>query len=194
MVGNETVLRQPKRKPKPLDRTTLNDLALSYVARFSTSGARLEAYLARKIRERGVAEGETQLDPRAVVERLMELNYVDDEAYARARAGGLLRKGYGGRRVEQALRAAGIDDGVRESVSPGEGRSRRAALTLARKRGFGPFGSEVPDRAKREKQIAAMIRAGHGFDAARRLVEAASVEQAEEWVDEAAGEGDDAFG
>ena len=163
----------------------MNGLALSYAARFATSGAKLEAYLVRKIRERGVADGEAPLDPRAVVERLVELKYVDDEAYARAKGGSLLRKGYGGRRVEEALRAAGIDEEVREETRPDESAMREAALAMARKRRFGPFGSEQADRAKREKQIAAMIRAGHGFEAARALIDADTIEAAEDWVSEA---------
>ncbi len=185
MVSKETVNRRKKRQPRPLDEGGLQDLALAYAARFATSGAKLEAYLARKIRERGVAEGVESLDPQAVVARLVELKYVDDEAYARAKASGLLRRGYGGRRVEQALRAAGIPETLRAEAAPEEVQSRRAAVSLARKRGFGPFGVQAPDRAQREKQIAAMIRAGHGFDAARAIIDAPSIEQAELWLAEA---------
>jgi hypothetical protein len=36
-----------------------------------------------------------------------------------------------------------------------------------------------------------MLRAGHGMEAARRLVNAASPEEAESWVAEADDEGDD---
>ncbi len=185
MVSDVTTPRRRKRTPKPLDKTSLNDLALSYVARFSTTGAKLEAYLARKIRERGVAEGEESLDPRVVVERLVELKYVDDEAYARAKAGSLLRKGYGGRRIEQALRVAGIEEDVREESQPSELAARQAAFALARKRGFGPFARDTVGRDRHEKQIAAMIRAGHGFEAARALLTAESVEAAEDWVAQA---------
>ena len=44
---------RPDRKPSPLTATRLQDLALSYVARFATTRAKLEAYLVRKLRERG---------------------------------------------------------------------------------------------------------------------------------------------
>lgn len=185
MVAKETGNSRRKRPPRPLDRASLNDLALSYVARFATSGAKLESYLVRKIRERGVADGE-ELDPAAVVERLIELKYVDDEAYAMSKAGSLLRKGYGARRVEQALRADGIDEGLRSDMTPSEVELRRAVIMLARKRRFGPFGDALPEglegHKKREKQIAAMVRAGHGFDAARTVVEAKSEEELDEWL------------
>ena len=57
-------------------------------------------------------------------------------------------------------------------VRAGAGAQRRAALTLARKRRFGPFGAAPLDRPAREKQIAAMLRAGHGLDLARAVIEA----------------------
>jgi len=172
---------RPHRNPRPIDAARLDELALAYVARFATSRAKLEGYLRRKLRERGWAgEGEPPLE--ALVERLAAAGYVDDEAYARARTGSLLRRGYGQRRVSQALGAAGIGAELREAVRPDENAARRAALAMIKKRGFGPFGQALPERAAREKQIAAMLRAGHALDSARELVDAASREAAEEWA------------
>lgn len=170
--------------PKPLDAARLEELALAYVARFATSRAKLEAYLLRKLRERGWAEddvGEVEPDVAALAARFVAAGYVDDAAFARARTGSLLRRGYGQRRVTQALGAAGIGEDIRAEVRAGEGARREAALTMARKRRLGPFGSPV-DRAGREKQIAALLRAGHALDSARELVDAASVEAAEAWA------------
>jgi regulatory protein len=171
------------RQPKPLDAARLDELALTYVARFATSAAKLERYLRRKLRERGW-EGEREADLPALVGRYVELGYVDDEAYARAKSGSLLRRGYGTRRVGEALREAGIDEAIRETVRPGEGVERRAALAMARKRGFGPFGRETLDRERRQKQIAAMLRAGHPLDSAREMVDAPSEAAAEQWAAE----------
>jgi len=176
--------RGPRRPPKPLDAARLDELALGYVARFATSAAKLERYLRRKLRERGW-DGEREPDLPAVIRRYVELGYVDDEAFARARSGSLLRRGYGTRRIGEALREAGIGEAIREEVRPGEAAERRAALALARKRGFGPFGSESLDRERRQKQIAAMLRAGHPLDSAREMVDAASEAAAEQWAAEA---------
>ncbi|MBY0519066.1 MAG: hypothetical protein K2P79_01420 [Sphingomonas sp.] len=44
------------------------------------------------------------------------------------------------------------------------------ALTFARKRRIGPFAATLADRPQREKQLAAMLRGGHDFDTARRIV------------------------
>jgi len=61
---------------------------------------------------------------------------------------------------------------------------------MAQKRGFGPFGRSEPDRAVREKQIAAMLRAGHRLDSARELVNAASQQAALDWAGEPSDEDD----
>ena len=61
--------------------------------------------------------------------------------------------------------------------------ARPQALALAQKRRFGPFGSAELDRPAREKQIAAMLRAGHPLDMARTLVTASDRAAAEEWAE-----------
>ncbi|WAT17487.1 regulatory protein RecX [Aurantiacibacter sp. MUD11] len=185
MEGNRQECKREKRTKKPLDSTQLNDLALAYVARFATSAAKLERYLHRKLRERGW-DGEDEPDVESLVNRYVERGYVDDEVYARAKAGDLLRRGYGGRRVKQALGQAGISGQVAEEAAPSEHAARMAALHMARKRGFGPFAvAEVPPE-KREKHIAAMLRAGHKFDHVRTVLDSEDEVAAEQWVDEAA--------
>ncbi|MGX7953651.1 regulatory protein RecX [Tsuneonella sp. HG249] len=162
----------------------LDELALAYVARFATSAAKVEQYLVRKLRERGWDDKKTA-DPRAIVDRFVELGYIDDEAWARAKSGGLSRRGYGQRRVNQTLAAAGIAEDIRNEARLGEAEERRAALALASRRRFGPWGERTDDGDRRQKQIAAMLRAGHGFDAARAVVDAASIADAEAWAEEA---------
>ena len=90
MVGecgtNMAMAARPPRKPRPpLDAAKLDELALSYVGRFSTSRARLKAYLGRKLRERGWAgTGEPPIE--ALTDKLAQLGYVDDRAFALAKA------------------------------------------------------------------------------------------------------------
>ena len=194
--GKRQTKRRERRPPKPLDETKLEELALAYVARFATSAGKLEQYLKRKLRERGWPgrdEGADAPDTAALVQRYKERGYVDDAAYAKMRSADLLRRGYGARRVGQALGQAGIDEATRERVEPGEAAKRQAALHLAGKRRFGPFAVKWVDPAKREKQIAAMLRAGHSFDHVRAVLDAESEAAAQEWVDEARDEDDDGF-
>lgn len=188
--------RRTKRPPKPLNSAKIEELALAYVARFATSAGKLEAYLRRKLRERGVAEGEEEPDIGALVARFAARGYIDDAGYARARSGDLLRRGYGRRRIAQALHGAGIEEEIREACIPDTARLRSAALAMARKRRFGPFyagpGEDAADRHKRrEKQLAAMLRAGHDFEIARTVIDAGGVAQLDEWLAEAREDGNE---
>jgi regulatory protein len=175
------------RKPSPLSASKLEELALAYAARFATTRAKLEGYLNRKLRERGW-DGESMPDAAALARRFAEAGYVDDAVYARMKTESLLRRGYGARRVGEALRAAGVEQSVREDVTPAAGEGRRAALALARRRRFGPWGLALPDRPLQEKQIAAMLRAGHTLDNARQIVEATGIAAVEEWAESANGD------
>lgn len=191
MGSYKQACKQSRRAKKPLDASRLGELALAYVARFATSGARLERYLKRKVREQGWAEGEREPDIAALVARYAELGYIDDRGFATARSDSLLRRGYGARRVAQVLGQDGIAEDIRSDLKPDESRQRQAALAMASKRRFGPFGSEPPDRAGRERQLAAMLRAGHALDFAREMIDAQSVAAAESWAHEL--DGDDGF-
>lgn len=186
-------IRPSRALPAPLDTARLQELALAYVARFATTSAKLERYLSRKIRERGWNDDDgKQTDSRPdlaqIAAHFVELGYIDDEAYARSRSGGLLRRGFGPRRVSQDLQAAGINEQVRNDLAPGEAAIRKAALAMARKRRFGPFANADPSLdpkqalARKQKQIAAMLRAGHGFETASAIMNAPDVAAAVDWA------------
>jgi regulatory protein len=193
--------RESRRTPPPLDASRLDAMALAYVARFATSGAKLEAYLLRKLMQRGWAgaqddgtdpeDGGAGLDASlmrelvaALVIRFVAAGYVDDRAFARTRSGGLQRRGYGKRHIAQALGQAGIAADDAAPALPNEAAARAATLALARRRRLGPYGAGGLDRAAREKQIGALLRAGHPLDSARELVNAPSIEAAEAWARE----------
>lgn len=160
------------RKPRPpLDAVKLDELALSYVGRFATSRAKLLTYLRRKLRERGWGgEGEPALDDLA--DRLVRLGYVDDRAYALSKARSLIGRGYGERRVRQALSLAGIaEEEAGDARQLAQAEAVDSALRFARRRSLGPFALERPDPRHRERAMAAMIRAGHGFGLARAIID-----------------------
>ena len=162
--------RERRTRP-PLDKGRLDELALAYVGRFATSRAKLRAYLQRKLRERGW-DGDQPADPGAVAERLAALGYVDDRAFASMKGRALTARGYGARRVGAALHAAGIaeDDGA-EARKAAEVAAEASALRFARRRRLGPFAAVAAnDRAARDKAVAAMLRAGHPLDIARRVI------------------------
>ncbi len=161
--------------PKPIDAAALEQMALRYVERFATTRGRLTDYLMRKIRERGWDGGASAAlaEPGELAQRMADLGYIDDRAFAEHRAAAMQRRGLGGRRVAGAFREAGIDEGDAESVAPAiADRAVESALAYARRKRIGPYGSGEGDRKLHEKQLAGMLRAGHRFDLARKIVAA----------------------
>lgn len=163
--------RKPRRPVPPLNESRLQELALSYVGRFATTRAKLRAYLARKVRERGW-NGENEPDFARLADRFAERGYVDDAAYALSKAQALTGRGYGKRRVIEKLRIAGIEDADGEAArSHAEQKTVSAALRFAERRRLGPFARDkLADRKSQEKAIAAMVRAGHPFGLARAII------------------------
>ena len=165
-----TDARRTRPKPRPLDESALQELALRYVGRFATTRAKLRTYLARKVRERGWA-GAAQPDLAALSDRLADHGYVDDAGYALSKARNLTGRGFGRRRVADSLRAAGIgeEDGA-GALGHAADNCVRSAIRFAERRRIGPFApSDANDPRLREKWIAAMVRTGHGFDTARTI-------------------------
>lgn len=177
-------VRQKIREVRPLDAASLRELALAYVGRFATTRAGLVRYLGRKLRERGW-QGDVPPDTAALAESLAGLGYVDDAAFAGAKARSLLRRGYGARRIDQALWAAGVADADREEADREAGDGRIAsALRLAERKGWGPYAAEaVSDPKFRQRALAAFVRAGHDARLSRQILALAPGSDVRELMD-----------
>jgi len=160
-----------RRAPTPLDQKRLEEVALKYVERFATTRSKLRDYLKRKLRERGW-DGGGEPDLAALAERFAELGYVDDSAFALGKARALAGRGYGKRRLVEKLRIAGVDDADGEAArAHADEEAVAAALRFAERRRLGPFAlAPAADPREREKALAAMVRAGHGFGLARAII------------------------
>ena len=163
---------QRARKPRPpLNADSLAELALRYVGRFATTRAKLRSYLTRKLRERGWSDDRAP-DVDGLAERFAASGYIDDSAYALAKSRSLVSRGYGEARLRQSLRVAGVEDedgaAARELAAE---EAADSALRFAKRRRIGPYAGEKADLRARDKAIAAMIRAGHTFDLARKIVD-----------------------
>jgi len=164
--------RPPRARPA-LDQTALERLALGYAGRYATSRPKLADYLFRKLSERGWA-GEDDPPVARIVARFAELGYVDDRALADAKGRALGARGYGGRRLAAALGGLGIDEADSRDARDHAGETAwTTALRFAERKRIGPFAGDVGDEKTRRRAFAAMMRAGHSFDHARRIVAAA---------------------
>lgn len=171
MAQKWRVPRLPSNRNIPaLDRESLQRLALRYVERYATTQAKLARYLQRKTQTRGwAADDEPPID--AIVARMAELGYVNDRAFAEMRTASLSRRGYGRRRINADLHAAGIGrEDVDAAVPDDEEAARISALAFARRKRIGPFAEGEPDQAARRRAFAAMVRAGHPLDIIQEIL------------------------
>lgn len=164
--------KSAKKPAPPLNDARLRNLALHYVGKYATTQAKLGTYLTRKIRERGW-DGERYADVAALVEQFAELGYINDSQFAEARSRAFVRRGFGERRLNEDLRSSGIaaSDAVPAKEHMSESQFT-AAENFARRKRIGPFASETAPPEKRHKQLQAFLRAGHGFEMAKRFVSA----------------------
>jgi regulatory protein len=177
------------REPRPIDAAQLQELAVGYAARYSTTAAKLRRYLQRKLGER-VWTPETPADIDALVARIVTLGYVDDRAYAASKQRDLTARGFGAGRVKGALNAAGVSrDNIAAALAPDDEAPAdpyAPAIAFARRRRFGPFAREgtPADPARRSRELAAMARAGHDFAVAKRVLSAVDEDAALRFLEE----------
>jgi regulatory protein len=164
-----------RRPPGKVTEAYLQRAALAYLERFASSAANLKRVLQRRVARRCRLRGE---DPEAfaplveaVVEKSRRSGLVDDAAYAEARVATLRRRGGSARAIRAKLAQKGIDrTTIAEALPEEPDAEENAAHALARRRRLGPYRAE--DRAPaREKDLAALARAGFSFEIARRVID-----------------------
>ncbi|WP_051329947.1 regulatory protein RecX [Niveispirillum irakense] len=178
---------QPGRKIRRVTPDYLDRAALHYLERFATSSANLRRVLMRRVlasaqaHDTDPAQGAEWVE--ALIARYLRSGLLNDALYAEMKAGGLQRRGGSTRAIRQKLRAKGLDEtevekaiGGLEGAAEGEA-DLNAAIAYARRRRLGGFrpdrdGTGEARRQRRDKDIAAMARAGFDLATARRVIDA----------------------
>lgn len=173
--------RREKKRPRKVTERYLGNVARWYVERYAPCTGQLRKALMKRVR-RGIAEhgGDTEEAMawvEAVIAQQVKLGAVNDAAYARAWAASYHRRGKALRDIRYRLRGKGlpsdiIDDALRELREETEGDpDLAAACAYARRRRFGPF-RLIPSKReeRREKDLAAMMRAGHRYGLVKRVL------------------------
>ncbi len=169
------------RKPPPrLSGAYLERAAVSHLERYSSSIANLRQVLRRRAQRSCVhhdsdpTEAEPLID--AAIERLCGLGLLDDRAYA----AGLLRRwrarGRSSRQIAAGLRAKGVAPELCDELLSHSGEADpdlSAARVYARRRRLGPYRHDPEQRlARRERDFAALARAGYSPDVAEQVLDA----------------------
>jgi len=167
----------PARKPpRPVTPAYLQRAALAYLERYASSAENLRRVLKRKVDKRCRLRGE---DPAAfqemideVVAKSLRTGLIDDTRYAQARVATLRRRGGSARAIQAKLSAKGVDRTTIAAALEGgeEDDEEKAAHAFARRRRLGPYrpGERAPYR---DKDLAALARAGFSFDVARQVID-----------------------
>ena len=164
---------KPRATAPPLNEERLHELALRYVGKYATTRAKLRAYLdaqaprARMGRRR--ASPTSTRSPSDSPSSAMSTTLPTRSAKSRS----LSARGYGKRRLtEQLRRPASTRTTARSRTRMPM--TRRSKPRCASPRGGGSDRSRrsAADPRQREKWIAAMVRAGHGFALARAILRA----------------------
>jgi len=148
---------------------------MHYLERYAATTARLRGVLRRKIvlscRHHGddPSRFDEMLD--AVVAKCVASGLVDDARFAENRAATLRRKGQSARAVAAKLAAKGVprDLAVLHGTTSDEQELAAARIAAKRKR-LGPW-SRGDRLAGRQKDLAALARAGFGMGIARAVID-----------------------
>lgn len=179
---------KPRRKPKPATPERLRKAALSYIDRYATSAANLHEVLMRRVRrstrlhETDMAEATRWADD--IVADFVKRKLVNDRLYAENRAASLHRSGASRRKIEMSLKIKGVggDDiaAALEALAEAHPDAEfTAACRHAQRRRLGPWRRD--DRAaRRDRDLAAMARAGFGYRLASHVIDAADAEALED--------------
>lgn len=166
------------RAARPITPAYLERAALYYLERYGASAEMLRRVLKRRVETRCRLRGETPDDfsemIETVVARALGAGLVDDAAFAAAKVRSLRRRGGSARAIGAKLAAKGVD---REIVGAAlseeqEGGEDEAAFAYAKRRRLGPYRQPSARAAARERDLAAMARAGFALSLARRVVDA----------------------
>ena len=165
------------RQRRPLDAKALEAAALRYLSQRGASRAQLARVLQRRV-DRDARRREVEAPPEAsewieaVLAKMESWGYLDDAKYAADKAKAMRRRGASRRKIEAKLAEKGIDRGLAEEAFGEEerGAEQEAALRLVRRRRFGR------DPERRQKELAALARAGFSYATAKAALDAASDE------------------
>lgn len=179
-----------ERVPKPVTERYLQNAAVFYLGRYSSSAANLGEVLKRKVRRRNEGHAPPSAEQEdmvaATVGKCVSLGLVNDTDYARAKARSLHSAGKSLRMIETALRHKGVErediekalDALREER--GDNLEQAAALAYARRRRFGPWRTRDGDEDKKRRELSSLARAGFSYRLASVIVDATSAEEIED--------------
>ncbi|MDX1484429.1 MAG: RecX family transcriptional regulator [Alphaproteobacteria bacterium] len=158
-------------------------MALWYLARFQATAQSLERVLLRRVTRSARHHGTDPAEGRAMVADLIaryrRAGLIDDAAFAQARAKTLHARGVARRAIAARLRAKGVGaaeiEAALAALADGETDAAEVDLAAARRtaqrRRLGPWRPAEQRAARRERDLAALARAGFPYPVAKAVID-----------------------
>ena len=183
--------RKARKLPRRMTAARLENIALHYLGRYASSSGNLRRVLMRRVERAVAAHGDDPADGARLVDALLarfqRSGLIDDRAYATQKAASLQRRGASRFGIRGKLRQKGvetdlIDDAMATLDEGGSGAGElAAACALIRRRRLGPYRAAGQRAAMRQKDLAALARAGFSLDIARHALAAPDRLTLEAW-------------
>lgn len=172
--NNSTYKRKPQKKITP---QRLKNIGLYYLKRFESSVENLRMVLKRRVDayakenpQWNKAEGYQWVED--VLADFERLHYLDDSRYAEIKVRSYLNSGKPARYIENKLRQKGISAAqINDILAEQEYNPLEMAKALAKRKKIGPFRPQEQQKEFRQKDMAALVRAGFDYDVVCQVLE-----------------------
>lgn len=182
MSDRKSAAPKRARVPRKATKGHLENAALWYLTRYQATARSLERVLMRRVfrsaKHHGTDAEEGADFVAELLKRYRESGLLDDGAFARARAATLHSRGLSRRAITARLKEKGVADSNIEAAlaqladdDPDGEPELYAARRTARRRRLGPWRAAPGRTERREKDLAALARAGFSYDIAKQVID-----------------------
>lgn len=172
------------KKPKKITPRYLENSAIYYLERFSSSSANLRRVMTRKILKSCLFHQDEDLEEKkewleGVIEKLERIGYLNDEVYTNMKTRSLRYSGNSRRNIFGKLRQKGLSgdmiskslEKADEDLFEGKDGELESARHYAKKKRFGKFRTKAIKEKTKEKELASLARAGFSYDVCKQVLE-----------------------
>lgn len=192
MVFKKTANTSPK-KPRKVTAKRLHNQAIYYLGRYDSSTAQLRKILTRKtdksIKAHGIPTKEEASNLiEAEIQKLIELDYINDARYAQNQAISLNRRHKSTRFIQNKLYQKGVaEDIIKDAINLLKEENPNAdwiaACNHARKKRLGPYRRHplskdiVENRKAKNRELGSLARAGFSMQISQKIINAKTIEE-----------------
>ena len=159
-----------QRLPKKITQQRLKNIALYYLKRFDSSVENLRQVLQRRVYDYAYHNPEWSKDEafnwiEEILADFQRYGYLDDERYAEIKIKNYVAAGKSARYIAGKLKQKGVVESVVQDLLEAQSYDAFAtAMHFAQKKKIGPFRTVENREAFKQKDMAALLRAGFDYD------------------------------